>query len=73
MDSTSWTVIGGMAAAIVAMAGFVGKLYHDLASMGRRLSVCQEARISMAEEHHREVSTLKDMIRSRKNGGSHGP
>lgn len=66
MDATAWTIIGAMGTAIVGLAGFVGKLYADLKEARRDLVECQEARITQAQEHYRELSTLKDMILKRK-------
>lgn len=69
MDSTAWTIIGGMGTAIVALSGFITKLYADLKAARADLKACQEARIAQAEEHFREMLALRDIVRAKKKGG----
>lgn len=66
MDSTSLTIIGALGMAIVALSGFITKLYSDLAAARAALVECQQARIATAEEHYRELAVLRNAVKRKK-------
>lgn len=69
MDTTCWTALGAMGAAIGGVATFAGKVYSDLKDARKELSDSQNARIAQADGHERELVALKDMIQKKKKGG----
>jgi len=69
VDASCLTALSAMGAAVAGAAGFAAKVYVDLKESRKELSMSQEARIVQADEHRRELETLKDMIRKKKKGG----
>lgn len=55
---------------MVGLAGFITKMYADLKEARKELGRCQEARIAQAEEHYRELSVLRDIVKAKKGGQS---
>jgi len=68
MDATCWTIVAALGTAVGGLSGFAAKVYGDLKDARAELSLSQNARVTVAEEHRRELETLKDMLKRKKGG-----
>lgn len=66
MDETCIKIVGMMGAALAAETVVIRVLWGVYRKAQAKYHESQEARVKQAEEHKRELETVKDMLEARK-------